>query len=177
VDALMDLFLRAVEVVNEPRTRFVITAISLLFSFFSLYVSIWAARRTTTAMKIHSSSLRAEHARFIETQWKAVNESVLANPDSAKLMAQMFGLSGEQEARQQAFLFMFLNILAMAFDARKHGALDQYDYDSHMRYFFSQYRGSLDHVLKVVKDNYSDDFLEECEKYVRLRTSIMPKVV
>ena len=102
-------------------------------------------------------------------QWKAIDENVLANPESARLMAEMFGLDGEAEARREAFHLMYLNTLSMAFVGWKHEAIDQDVYDGHMRYFFSHYKGSTDYVLHLVKlANYPSGFLSECERYLAL---------
>jgi len=159
----------AIQVLNQPSVRAATTLISILIALISFSVSIWAARKTSVVMTSHFSSQRSEQARFIEMQWKAIDENVLANPESARLMAEMFGLDGEAEARREAFHLMYLNTLSMAFVGWKHEAIDQDVYDGHMRYFFSHYKGSTDYVLHLVKlANYPSGFLSECERYLAL---------
>jgi hypothetical protein len=165
VAELVDTLERAIQLLNQPSVR----ALSVVIAIASFLVSIWAVRRISVVMTSHGASLLSEQARFIETQWKAIDENVLANPESAKLLAEMFGLDSEAEARREAFHLMFLNTLSMAFVGWKHRVIDLQTYDGHMRYFFFQYKGKADYISSLVKRaNYPSGFLSECERYLAL---------
>src|SRR5262245_35213189 len=118
------------QLLNEPSMR----AASVAIAFISFSISVWAVRRTSIVLTAHRAGLRSEQERFIEMHWKAIDEIILANPESAKLHAEMFGLNGgEHEARKEAYHLMFLNTLSMAFVGWKHRAIGRDVYDGHMR--------------------------------------------
>jgi hypothetical protein len=169
VTDINEIITRAVQLLNEPSVRAVTTVVSILVALISFSVSVWAFRRTSVVMSSHFSSLRSEQARFIEVQWNAIDQLTVANSDCSKLMVDMFGIENEMEAKRESLHYMFLNILGAAFVGWKNGAIDHDVYDGHMRYFFLNYKGRPDYLIRLVEaGGYIPDFKAECMRYMAL---------
>jgi hypothetical protein len=160
---LFEIWKRFVQLLNDPSVRVFTTALSVI----SFFVSIWAVRATTTTMASHKASLRSEQARFLEVQWSTIDHLTVSNPDCAKLAVDMFGIENEVEAKREALHYMYLNVLGAAFMGRKNRAIDEDVYDGHMKFFFSNYKGPQDYLVRLIRNGgFLPGFEAECVRYM-----------
>jgi hypothetical protein len=162
---MIEIITKVVELLNDPLVR----AATVLLSFVSLGISMWAFRRTSQALLVHERNIKAEHARYLDEQWQAIDRLTVSDPACALLVAEMFGLEDSNAAKKEAVHLMFLNTLAASFSGLKNNVVSGEVCASHFCSFFSNYAGSYDYLQVVIEDNYKgyDDFKDECLKYMK----------
>lgn len=134
-----------------------------ILSIASLGVSIWALKTTL----FYKASFKAEHERFLESQWQDTYKLVLTNHDVATRVAKLFGRPVEG-TKDEAAVLMFINILASSYNASRSRVISQDVHASHMRSLFDHLRGDPNALLERLKAlGYDTDFLDECRRYIR----------
>src|SRR5215468_93678 len=91
----------AVEALNNLLSMPAVRICALAVSLASLFVSLWALRKTNLAVRTFRSNVLAEHARFLESQWVSIYQLTLTHDKFASYVAEMFnpGLSGNGAKR------------------------------------------------------------------------------
>lgn len=160
---LFEIWDRFVQLLNDPSVR----AFTSVLSVISFFVSIWAVRQMSTTMASHKASVRSEQARFLEMQWSTIDQLTVSNPDCARLAVEMFGIENETEAKREALHYMYLNVLGAAFMGWKNKAIDEDVYDGHMKFFFNNYKGPQDFLVRLIRNGgFLPGFEAECVRYM-----------
>ena len=168
MDQIRDALHHTIQLLSDPLVR----ALTTLLAVASFGISIWAFRRTSAVLQSHLDNLRSEQARFVEAQWSNIDRLAISNSDCARLMADMFGIEGETEAKREALHYMFLNNLATSFIAWKNNVLDFDAYDGHMTYFFSSYKGDHAYLMRLIEvAHFHSEFVRECRRRLEVRGS------
>jgi hypothetical protein len=97
--ALFDTLDACIAFLNTPGLR----AVTLVFSAISLLVSYMAFRRTSHALQVQKSNVMADHARHLETQWQTLYRLTITNPEFARQVASMYGMTEDDVRHDAAF--------------------------------------------------------------------------
>lgn len=170
--SVSDVSSLAVQLLSDPIVR----AITMILAIISFVVSMLAFKRTSAVMSSHYANLRAEQERFLEMQWSNVNSLVISNSDCASLVAEMFGVNDSVGVKKELVHRSFVKVLAAAFSAQRNQALDAAAYESHMQYFFSNYKGDGAYLMRVIETaHYHPDFEADCRARLAKRAkSLQP---
>jgi hypothetical protein len=156
---VIDVFQLMVQLLGDPIVR----ALTTILAVISFAVSMLAFRRTSAVMSSHYANMRAEQERFLEMQWSRLNSLIVTNADCAALTADMFGIDSASEVRKEMLHRSYINVLASAYSAQKNDALDALVYEGHMQYFFSNYKGDGDYLLRLIETaHFQPGFEADC---------------
>jgi len=157
-----ELWEAIIAVLNAP----VVRAATVLFSAASLVFSIWAFRKTSRAANTFIRHVGAEHARFLEDRWLKTYELTMNSPVFAKGTARLFGVESADQAKQEAVLLTYLNILLTCFKLMNSGVVTPEVYKEHMTSFFGSIKADRDAIMRAIDlPGYEKEFQEECRKY------------
>jgi hypothetical protein len=160
-DLMKEAWALIVAILNEPDVR----AVTVLFSALSLVFSIWAFRKTSIAANTFVRHVGAEHARLLEGQWAQAYNMTLSNGDFARHTSQLFGYASEDDAKRDAVLLFYLNIMLTSFRAAKAGVLPSKEHKTHLTSFFGSIHGDRDALLQLLElPGYEEEFRQECRK-------------
>jgi hypothetical protein len=90
----------ALEALNNLLSIPAVRIFALGVSLASLFVSLWALRKTNLAVRTFRSNVLAEHARFLESQWVSIYQLTLVNDKFAAYVAEMFDLGSVETAQK-----------------------------------------------------------------------------
>jgi len=89
------------DLLSMPAVRILGFGVSLA----SLFVSLWALRKTNLVVRTFRRNVLAEHAQFLERQWVSIYQLTLSNEKFATYAAEMFDLGSAETAQKDASMF------------------------------------------------------------------------
>ena len=163
---MKDVWALIVAILNEPDVR----AVTVLFSALSLIFSVWAFRKTSVAANTFVKHVGAEHARLLEGQWAQAYNLTLTNADFARHTTNLFGYATENDAKRDAVLLSYLNIMLTSYRAAKSGVLRPEEHRAHLVSFFGSIRGEREVLLHLLElPGYEEEFRNECRQLCGFR--------
>jgi hypothetical protein len=148
----------------------IIKALSLFASIVGAGAGLLSLRRVNKVADAQLANFRADHARYLNEQRSRIDLATLNNVGTASLIASSFGRQDAQAAQREALLCLYLNLLASAHSAWGHGLIDHNDYEKHMDFFFSDYKGDASELLDILATNYyPPGFDSECRARAKKR--------
>jgi hypothetical protein len=149
---------------NHP----VIRVATLLISLASFALAFVAFRKTNQAVENYWRNTKAEQGRYLEAQWRDLYRLTFSSPEFAAQAAQVFGHSGEPQARREAALLMYVNLCSVAYGSFREGVIDRSTLDGHLSSFFGHFKGDPAELGQLLKlKGYEADFRAECLKHLK----------
>jgi len=158
---MQDVYELFLALLNQPLVK----AVSLLASLLGAAAGLLSLRRVHQVANAQLANFRADHARFLNEQRSRIEMATLNDEKIAKLVAESFGRPDAEAARREALFCLYLNLLASAHTAWQGGLVERRDFEKHMEFFFSDFKGDAAELSAVLASNYyAPAFEAECRR-------------